>query len=151
MKTTTVSRKKSKVPPASAPAMESAALPARKYETWSVGDCTMQGDLIFVAIPKPDGLRPRANPQLADGNTTGSRHVVTRGECYDADPAMIVKAIKGATGRSVEPAYVGPVCGPSCYVSHPQHQHKDFAGDCYTAVVFQRNLDAEERAARARD
>lgn len=151
MKTTTISRKKPASHSASAPAMENASLSARRYETWSVGDCTMQGDLIFVAIPELDGLRPRTNPQLADGNTTGSRHVVTRGECYDANPAAVAKAIKKATGRDVELMYVGPVCGPSCYVSHPQHQHKDFGGDCYTAVVFQRNLDSEERAIRAKD
>jgi len=116
-----------------------------------------QGDLILVAIAKlPKSAKPRKNRQLADGDTQGSRHVLERGEVFDCKASEVVKAIKAATGCDVDKKYVGPVFRspeePTANdLTHPEHGNQGFPAGCVIAVVYQRNLDAEERERRTRD
>ena len=120
-----------------------------------------QGDLYFVAIPGlPKSAKPRVSRQLADGTTQGSRHVLTVGEIFDADPVEMSRIILDATTRAGRPClidhsdYIGPVFQTTegrAYVEHPEHGDHDFRVDCTMAVVFQRSLDAEERAQRVAD
>lgn len=129
----------------------------RLLDTFAPGDVSHQGDLILVCLSAmPMSATPRANRQLADGNTQGSRHVLDRGEVFDCDAAEVVRSIKAATGASVDAKYVGPVfrspSDPTPHdLTHPEHGHQGFAAGCVVAVVYQRNLDAEERERRTVD
>lgn len=124
----------------------------RVHETWAVGDVAHQGDLLFVGLDRlPQGARPRASRQLADGTTPGSRHVLNGGTCYEADPADIATLIQEVVGVTIDPAFLGPMFIGPCTVTHPQHQHQVFLGGVPTVVVYQRNLDIWERVIRARD
>src|SRR5690349_19760899 len=91
----------------------------------AVGDAYAQGDLYFVRIPGlPKSAKPRANRQLAEGDTQGSRHVCTVGEVYDADPKEVAAMVRAASDQVVDPKYVGPVittAGGRAYVEHPEH------------------------------
>lgn len=150
MKTKTRKR----VSPSIAPAEQAGPI-IRRHDTWSIGDCAHQGDLTLVCIGKlvPGSAKPRKDRQLAPGSTVGSRHVVEGGEVFDCSPAAIVRLIQDATNRRVDPApqYIGPVFAGPCVIRHPQHQDQAFPADTMTAVVFQRNQDAEEREHRAVD
>lgn len=125
--------------------------------TFSAGDVSHQGDLIVVGIAGlPKSARPRQNLQLADGNTQGSRHVFARGDVYDCQTEEVVKAILLATGCKVEAKFIGPVfvspAEPTAHdLTHPEHGDQGFPAGQVCAVVYQRNLDAEQRAQRARD
>lgn len=114
-----------------------------------------QGDLYFIEIGKlPQSAKLRDDHQLAEGNTQGSRHVVAIGQVYDADPREVARMIKSATGKTVETQYLGPVFTSNAgqaYVKHPEHGDHDFQCETVRAVVFQRSLDAEERAQRVLD
>lgn len=127
------------------------------HEVFDIGSVAHQGDLIIVRIAGlPKSARRRENRQLADGSTQGSRHVMSRGDVYDADAAHVAKLIQDATGVRVERQYVGPVfvspAEPSENdLTHPEHGHQGFPAGAVCAVVFQRNLDAEEQAARVAD
>jgi hypothetical protein len=130
---------------------------SKLHATFEVGDVSHQGDLIIVCIGElPRSARPRVNRQLADGNTQGSRHVLERGDVFDADPAEIASLIRIATGCDVGRDYLGPVfVSPSAPtaddLTHPEHGNQGFPAGAVCAVVFQRNLDAEEREQRTRD
>jgi len=129
----------------------------RLLEVFEVGDVSHQGDLIIVRIPKlPASAKPRANRQLAEGNTQGSRHMLARGEVFNADPREVVRLIRAANKCDVDPQYIGPVFvspgDPSASdLTHPEHGHQGFPAGSVCAVVFQRNLDSEEREARVAD
>lgn len=130
----------------------------RLFESFEVGDVSHQGDVIFVRIAKlPQQITQRANRQLADGNTQGSRHILTpRAKLYDAVPAELSQMIREATGANVEQQYIGPVFvspdEPTAHdVTHPEHGHQGFPAGAVIACVFQRSLDAEERARRVMD
>lgn len=129
----------------------------RLLATFAPGDVSHQGDLILVCLSSlPSSAKPRANRQLADGNTQGSRHVLARGDVYDCDAAEVVRAIKHATRAEVDAKYVGPVfrspSDPTPHdLTHPEHGHQGFASKCVVAIVYQRNLDAEERERRTQD
>ena len=129
----------------------------RFLDPFQVGDVSHQGDLILVAIAKlPKSAKPRKNRQLADGDTQGSRHVLERGDVFDCKASEVVKAIKAATGCDVGAKYVGPVFRspeePTANdLTHPEHGNQGFPAGCVIAVVYQRNLDAEERERRTRD
>lgn len=114
-----------------------------------------QGDLYFVAIAGlPKSAKPRANRQLADGATQGSRHICTIGNVFDANVSELIKMIRTATGKTIEEQYIGPVfqsVGGRAYIEHPEHGDHDFQCDVTRVTVFQRSLDAEERAARVAD
>lgn len=145
------------------PAQESVINNAPKlYEDFPVGSVTHQGDLIIVAIAAlPRSAQSRSSRQLAEGNTQGSRHVAERGSVYDADPSEVQRLVLAATtsagrGCLVESRYVGPVFvspeSPTEHdLTHPEHGHKGFPAGTVCAVVYQRNLDAEEREQRSRD
>jgi hypothetical protein len=139
------------------PTVETRPLAVRRHETWSPGDCAHQGDLIFVCLVSlPTGAKPRENRQLVDGDTRGSRHVLEGGSCCDCDTVMVASAVKAATGGAidVEARYVGPVFtggDDGATVTHPEHQHQWFPAGSVTACLYQRNVDADERANPARD
>lgn len=126
------------------------------FVSFESGDVSHQGDIIIVAIASlPIGAKPRANRQLADGATQGSRHILERGDVYDCQAAKVVEAIKAATGVAVEEQYIGPVFlspeSPSEHdLTHPEHGHQGFPAGTVCAVVYQRNWDQEE-ARRVRD
>lgn len=127
------------------------------HATFEVGDCAHQGDVIVVRIATlPKSAKPRKNRQLADGTTMGSRHVLERGDVYDADKDEIAKAIKAATKVAVDAKYIGPVFvspdKPTARdLNHPEHGPQGFPAGSVCAVVYQRNLDSEEREQRVLD
>lgn len=127
------------------------------HATFEPGDVSLQGDLIIVCIHKlPKQRKRRTNRQLAEGNTQGSRHVLKRGRLFDADPQVIARLIKEATGYDVSPKYIGPVFestkNPTANdLSHVEHGHQGFPAGSICAVVYQRSLDAEEREQRVVD
>lgn len=126
-------------------------------EAFASGDVSHQGDILIVGIAElPKSAKPRKNRQLADGNTQGSRHVLERGHVYDCSPAEVIKAVKAANGCKVEAQYIGPVfVSPEKPtendLTHPEHGNQGFPAGQVCAVVYQRNLDSEQRAQRARD
>ena len=125
--------------------------------SFELGDVSHQGDIILVRISGlPKSAKPRENRQLAEGDTQGSRHVMTRGKVYSADPTEIARLIKSATNVDVDGKYVGPVfVSPEDPtendLTHPEHGHQGFSAGAVCAVVFQRNLDQDEMEARVRD
>ena len=122
------------------------------HAAWSVGDVAHQGDLIFIGLPSmPTGAKVRKNRQLADGTTQGSRHILVGGKCYDADASKVADAIRAATKRVVTDKYIGPVFRGPCQVTHPEHGDHAWPDDCVVAVVYQRNLDSEQREQMAVD
>lgn len=127
------------------------------HPTFEPGDVAHQGDLLIVAIHSlPPSAKPRKSRQLAEGSTQGSRHVLERGDVYDCDPDEVAAAIQEANGTIVEAEYLGPVFvapdAPTADdLTHPEHGNQGFPAKTVCAVVYQRNLDAEERAARVQD
>ena len=130
---------------------------SKLHEVFEVGDVAHQGDLIVVRIASlPQSATPRANRQLADGSTQGSRHVLERGAVFNANADEVAALIRHATKVRVEARYVGPVFvspeAPTADdLSHPEHGNQGFPAGAVCAVVYQRNLDAEEREARVAD
>lgn len=123
---------------------------------WPVGSVSHQGDLILVRIEAiPKNSKPRAIRQLADGDTQGSRHILTSGRVYTSDADAMVRAIKAVCPRAnIDAKYVGPVFETEdglATIEHPEHGWHHYKGDMCVAVVYQRNLDAEEREQRTRD
>lgn len=124
----------------------------RTFDAWQCGDVAAQGDLNIVCIGQlPKSAKPRANRQLADGQTMGSRHVVEGGRVFDADADELVGLVKAATGQDVQARYMGPVFTGPATLTHPEHGHHVYPHECINVVVYQRVLDAEEREQRARD
>lgn len=124
----------------------------RKHEAWMAGDRAHQGDIIFVALKSlPTTATLRKDRQLADGDTSGSRHILIGGKVYDVPKNTLRRRLLTDHGIDVAEAYIGPVFAGECAVEHPQHQHQAFPDHAATVVLYQRNLDAEEREERARD
>ncbi len=123
------------------------------HPAWATGDTTPQGDLIFVALPgMPKSAKARKNRQLAEGETKGSRHIAEGGVIHDADKAELRKMIQKATGADIAETYIGPIFTGNVTVTHPEHVHQSFpAIEGCTAVVYQRNLTAEEVEVRQQD
>ena len=148
---------KRRKPPIAEPQERIANDAPKLHATFEPGDVAHQGDLIIVCIHAlPTSARPRKSRQLADGNTQGSRHVLERGDVYDADAKEVSAAIQAATGCPVDLQYIGPVfVSPNepthSDLTHPEHGHQGFPAGAICAVVFQRNLDAEEREQRTQD
>jgi hypothetical protein len=141
-----------------APAAEAIYNVAPKlHATFEVGDVAHQGDLIIVRITAlPSSAVPRADRQLAEGSTQGSRHVLVRGDVFNADTSQVQDAIRSATGVLIDSKYVGPVFvspeSPTANdLAHPEHGDQGFPAGSVCAVVYQRNLDAEDREARVQD
>ena len=126
-------------------------------ETFKVGDVSYQGDIIIVGISTlPKSAKPRINRQLADGDTQGSRHICERGEVFDCDLFEVASLIKDSTGCIIGNKYIGPVFvspnNPSADdITHPEHGNQGFPAGQVCAVVYQRNLDAENREAKVID
>lgn len=129
----------------------------RLHPTFEPGDVSHQGDLILVCIHAlPASAKLRANRQLAEENTQGSRHVLERGDVYECNQQQVAAAIQKANGAVIEAEYIGPVfVSPALPtendLTHPEHGNQGFPAGTVCAVVYQRNLDAEERAQRVRD
>lgn len=129
----------------------------RLLEVFDVGDASHQGDLTIVRIASlPASAKPRRERQLAEGNTQGSRHVLARGEVFDADAREVARMIRAATKCEIDERYIGPVfvspADPTPNdLTHPEHGHQGFPAGAVCAVVFQRNLDSEEREQRTQD
>ena len=125
--------------------------------TFGDGDVSHQGDLIVVGIAAlPRRAKRRDNRQLAEGTTQGSRHVLERGDLFDCDVNEVASAIRAATGCVVDTKYIGPVfvspANPTADdLTHPEHGNQGFPAGQVCAIVYQRNLDAEERERRVRD
>ena len=123
---------------------------------WPVGSAAHQGDLILVRIAiLPASAKPRHQRQLADGDTQGSRHILEAGHVFDCQAADVVKAINAVCPRAdIQDRYIGPVfrtSNDSAVLAHPEHGDHHYAGEMTIAVVYQRNLDAEQREQIARD
>jgi hypothetical protein len=121
-----------------------------------VGTVAHQGDVILVRIASlPLSARPRKIRQLAIGDTQGSRHILKKGMAYDCSPADVSAAIAAVcAGVHVAAAYCGPVfCAKNGIADlvHPEHGNHHYRGDMTIAVVYQRNLDSEEREQRVQD
>jgi hypothetical protein len=121
-----------------------------------IGEAVDQGDVIVVRIPRlPAKAKVRANRQVAEGDTQGSRHVLSTGNIYDCDPDSVVELIRQANGANINPTYIGPVfqtANGQAELTHPEHGNHVYKGEMTCAVVIQRNWDAEEQAERrARD
>lgn len=122
-----------------------------------VGSVAHQGDIILVrikALPKP--AKAITQRQLAEGNTQGSRHVLSTGSVYQCDDVSeVVKAISVVCkGVEVGEQFIGPVIGTLegvADVVHPEHGDHFYRGDMVIAVVYQRNLDSEQRERRVVD
>lgn len=127
-------------------------------ELFGTGTVSHQGDLIIVGITRlPKTRKLRQSLQLADGNTQGSRHILRDGiDVFDCDRAEVAKAILKSTKCTVAEQYIGPVfVSPDQPtkndLAHPEHGNQGFAACSICAVVYQRNLDAEEIEQRTRD
>ena len=121
-----------------------------------IGTAAHQGDLVIVRIASlPASAKPRQDRQLAVGNTQGSRHVLKTGSAYNCAAADVANAISAVCpGVTVQADYIGPVFatqGGAADLLHPEHGDHHYRGDMVMAVVFQRNLDAEEREQRVQD
>lgn len=130
----------------------------KMLEAFDVGCVAHQGDLIIVGIKSlPKTRKSRPTQQLAEGNTQGSRHILRDGiKVYDCDREQVVAAIKAATGVEVQARYVGPVfVSPKSPtendLSHPEHGNHGYPAGQVCAVVYQRNLDSEQREQITRD
>ena len=129
----------------------------RLLDIFEVGDVSHQGDLSIVRIARlPGSAKPRTSRQLADGTTQGSRHVLERGEVYDCEASQLQCCIREATKCQIDAQYLGPVfvspADPSpADLTHPEHGNQGFPAGAVCAVVYQRNLDSEEREQRTRD
>lgn len=127
------------------------------HATFEPGDVSHQGDLIIVCIGKlPKSAKPRNDRQLAEGNTQGSRHILERGDIFNAEAEEVAALIKAATKCDVATEYLGPVfvspADPTAEdLTHPEHGNQGFPAGAVCAVVYQRNLDAEEREQRTQD
>lgn len=120
----------------------------RHFGDFPVGTVSHQGDVILVSIVGlPANAKVRQNRQVADGNTQGSRHILDGGDIYDGDTQNL---IADATGQVIDRKYLGPVFRGG-ELTHPEHGNQSFPADCTIAVVYQRNLDAEEREQRVID
>lgn len=131
---------------------------ARMIEDFPIGVATAQGDIYQVSIGTlPKSAKPRANHQVAEGDTQGSRHILAdRVTVYDCDQSEVASIIKSKYGVEIQAQYIGPVFASpenptKNDLRHPEHGNQGFEAGAVIACIHQRNLDAEEREQRARD
>jgi len=104
----------------------------------SLGDVVRQGDIYLVCIDKLPAGKKTENRQLAEGNTQGSRHIVT------GDVQIV-------TPNSAHPGVDRVLCGPAFHcneaaeVTHPEHGNKILPKDTTWRVTFQRSFAEEVR------
>ena len=144
--------------PESAPKSEQVVNDApRLFDVFEVGDRSHQGDIIIIRIAAlPASAKIRQNRQIAEGTTQGSRHILARGTVYNCDRDEVARAIESATKRNVAMDYIGPVfvspANPTKNdLTHPEHGNQGFPAGAVCAVVYQRNMDAEQRERRVQD
>lgn len=151
-------------------------------EAASVGDAVRQGDIYiqkiddFTEVPAFYHLAPVPNPQLAPGESKGSRHILSSldgVEIFELDPATASwsgvfehpaiaalgttnlrwRAMQNEGGRLLEAlAYRGPILrvSKSVTVTHPEHG--DWVLPCGTyQITFQRTVDSAKQVARVID
>jgi len=118
-----------------------------------MGDVAHQGDLILIGLETlPVGATAREKRQVADGDSRGSRHIVSGGQVYTVTPEVVACTLNEMKrGFAIEDKFVGPVFTGPCVLEHPQHAHQSFPEGAVVAVVYQRNLDIIEKAERAKD
>lgn len=118
-----------------------------------VGSVAHQGDVILVRIESlPESRRDRANRQLADGNTQGSRHVLVEGFVYDCDRGEVADRIQDVCPKAelIADDFIGPVfLGGE--LTHPEHGNHHYADDMVIATVYQRTVDVLDRIERVQD
>jgi hypothetical protein len=123
---------------------------------WPVGSVAHQGDIVLIRITAMPGGKMRANRQMADGNTQGSRHILAGGKAFDCEANAVAKAIKSVCPKinDIGQQYIGPVfvTDEATALRHPEHgDHCYGESGMVVAVVYQRNLDAEMRERRVVD
>lgn len=109
-------------------------------EAASPGDYIRQGDLYIFKLDAIPANAERVAPQaqLAIGDTQGARHMLNG----PTEQYMLPNATE-YEGRIVK-------VDTPVVLEHPEHGHWRLTTGLYS-VVFQRNLDADERAVRAKD
>ena len=136
----------------SIPALESPRPHApHQHDAWMAGDRAPQGDLILISLKAlPKSAKPREDRQMAEGNTRGARHFVQGGKVWEADKDELAQILT-SMGITVDKKYIGPVFSGACTLTHPKHAHQIFPEHGATVVIYQRNLDAEEKEQRRLD
>jgi len=126
--------------------------------TFPVGSVSFQGDVICVRIKAlPASAKPSDKRQLVDGDSEGSKHILSTGNVFTANADEIFAAVKEVCPHVEESAakYVGPLFTAkegTAYLEHPRHGHQVFEGDdMCIATIGQRSLDHELREQRTRD
>lgn len=122
----------------------------REVGLMSVGDSLRQGDLYVVFIG--DGTNvdekifkrlERVRLQLADGDTQGSRHILSSPEgvvSYDIEqPREVINLLKRAGIQVQEPVYFGPAftLDRKTTLTHPEHGDRVLGPGMYVSI-FQR-------------
>jgi hypothetical protein len=109
----------------------------RIIDTIEVGQAIRQGDVYLVRIKeKPSDLIPTLDPQIAKGNTKGSRHIL------EITPTLRIYKLKNA----------GPLDGPviesqeQITLTHPEHAWFKLPGGCYS-THYQQDFCRQEIAA----
>lgn len=124
----------------------------RVFTDFPVPCAAHQGDITLVSLPHLPSGKSRSNRQVADSNTQGSRHVLEKGDLYDCDKEEVVRLINEHYPYvNITAQYIGPVFTSPAYLAHPEHGDHDYQCEGIIAVTYQMNVDAEERAMRARD
>lgn len=103
----------------------------KMHDIFDVGDRAAQGDILIARIPNvPKDAKPiPMNPQLAPGDTKGSRHILR-------DPSTVrMYAMPGTD------PLIGPVVEFTAanWIDHPEHAAQGFPAGCY-AITFQRTI-----------
>lgn len=113
----------------------------------SLGDVVRQGDVYIMSIPNLPTGQVSENRQLAEGDTQGSRHILT-GKVNIVD--KVTSIVKNHDGVAINAALVGPAfeCVSDVTETHPEHAHKVLpAGTCWQ-VVYQVAFAEEIRRVR---
>lgn len=116
--------------------------PQRFPEAGSPGDFVRQGDVYITLLDrvpaKAKKIEPR--PQLAPGNTQGSRH------CLDKLTGIEMYELEQPS------AYDGPVLSATeeVTVTHPEHGNWILPPGTY-GITYQRTGESEDRARRVQD
>lgn len=106
-------------------------------EMAKVGAVVRQGDIYLTRIDKlPEG-KPSKERQLAEGETQGSRHVIT-GD---------VELVTGVSFGRVNQVLVGPAfkCNGKAELTHPEHGNKILPEGSIWQVTYQQAYADEVR------
>lgn len=122
--------------------MESFSSKSEKIGSPSLGDVIRQGDVYLTCIDcLPQGTKSQ-NRQLAEGDTQGSRHILS-------GDVRIIEGVKSF--GSVSSALIGPAfeCKGEVEVTHPEHGNKILpAGTCWQTTY---QVAFAEEVRRVRD